>query len=117
MKDKIIYIHTALDCILQIEKYILNLSLNDFLLDRKTQDAVIRNIEVLGQTIKDFGTDDLKVDYPEIGWHQIAGMRNIIAHEYLGIDLVLVWKTINEHFLPLKKILEEIISSDNNKVN
>ena len=112
MKDKIIYIHTGLDCIVHIEEYILNLSLNDFLLDRKTQDAVIRNLEVLGQTIKDFGTDDLKLDYPEIAWHQIAGMRNIIAHEYLGIDLVLVWETINKYLLPLKKTLEEIISAD-----
>lgn len=117
MKNKIIYIHTALDCILHIEEYILNLSLDDFLRDRKTQDAVIRNIEVLGQTIKDFGTDDLKADYPEIVWHKIAGMRNVIAHEYLGIDLHLVWETINKHLLPLKKILEVIISSSNDKEN
>ena len=87
MKNKIIFIHAALDCVAHIEEYISNLTLDDFLKDRKTQDAVIRNLEVLGQTIKDFGCDDLKADYPEISWHQIAGMRNIIAHEYLGIDL------------------------------
>ena len=53
--------------------------------DKKTQDAVIRNLEVLGQTIKDFGIEDLKMDYPHIPWSQISGMRNIIAHKYLCI--------------------------------
>jgi uncharacterized protein with HEPN domain len=112
MKDKIIFIHTALDCVVHIEKYILDQTIEDFLKDRKTQDAVIRNLEVLGQTIKDFGSDDLKADYPEISWHQIAGMRNIIAHEYLGIDLVLVWETITKYFSPLKRVLEKIIAND-----
>ena len=109
MKDKIIYIHTALDCVEHIEEYIRDLTLDDFLKDRKTQDAVIRNLEVLGQTIKDFGSDKLTVDYPEISWHQIAGMRNIIAHEYLGIDLVLVWETITKHFSSLKMVLKQIV--------
>ena len=109
MKDKIIFIHTALDCVVHIEEYIKDLTLDDFMKDRKTQDAVIRNLEVLGQTIKDFGSDDLAADYSEISWHQIAGMRNIIAHEYLGIDLVLVWKTISKHISPLKVILKKII--------
>ncbi len=71
MKDKIIFIHTALDCVIHIEKHIKDLTLDDFLNDRKTQDAVIRNLEVLGQTIKDYGSDDLTADYPEISWHQI----------------------------------------------
>jgi uncharacterized protein with HEPN domain len=109
MKDKTIFIHTALDCVVHIEEYIRDLSLDDFLNDRKTQDAVIRNLEVIGQTIKDFGSDDLAADYPEISWHQIAGMRNIIAHEYLGIDLVLVWETITNHFSSLKIVLEKIV--------
>ena len=91
MKNKIIFIHTALNCVVHIEKYIQDQTKEDFLKDRKTQDAIIRNLEVLGQTIKDFGSDDLKADYPEISWHQIAGMRNVIAHEYLGIDLILFY--------------------------
>ena len=113
MKDRLVYLHTSLDCIVRIERYIQNQTLNDFLNDTKTQDAVVRNIEVLGQTIKDFGVDDLKKDHPEIMQHQIAGMRNIIAHEYLGIDLVVVWETVTNYFLPLKEVLEEILSEQN----
>ena len=86
MKDRMVYIYAAYDCIQAMEEYTDGYNLEQFLEDHKTQDAVIRNLEVLGQTIKDFGIEDLKMDYPHIPWSQIAGMRNIIAHEYLGLD-------------------------------
>ena len=106
MKDRMIYMHAAYDCIQAIEEFTQGYELEQFLQDRKTQDAVIRNLEVLGQTIKDFGNEDLKMDYPDILRSQIAGMRNIIAHEYLGVDKVIIWETVNHHIEPIKNTID-----------
>jgi len=116
MKDRIIFIYAAHDCIQSIEEYVVGYDLDKFLQDKKTQDAVIRNLEVLGQTIKDFGLDDLKQDYPEIPWSQIAGMRNIIAHEYLGLDVHIIWETVTNHLDPVKTAIFQIIKSRNNAI-
>ena len=58
--------------------------------DRKTQDAVIRNLEIAGQIVRDLGSEALATQRPEIPWARIAGARNILAHQYLGVDLALV---------------------------
>lgn len=110
MKDRLIFLHAAYDCIQCIEEYIAGYQLEQFLQDRKTQDAVIRNLEVLGQTIKDFGIEELKQDFPDIPWNAIASMRNIIAHEYLGLDKVIIWETAANHLEPIKAVLEELLA-------
>jgi uncharacterized protein with HEPN domain len=109
MKNRLVYLHAAYDCIQSIEEYIQGYQLEQFLQDKKTQDAVIRNLEVLGQTIKDFGIEDLKQDYPQIPWSQIAGMRNIIVHEYLGVDKVIIWETVINHLEPIKLTIEQML--------
>lgn len=89
-KDTTLLLLHAIDCIERIEHYVSD-GRDFFISDHKTQDVVIRNIEVIGQCIKDYGVDDLVIMNDSIAWHQIAGMRNILAHEYLGIDINLVW--------------------------
>ena len=108
MKDRMVYLHTAYACIQSIEEYLHGFQLEQFLQDKKTQDAVIRNLEIIGQTIKDFGIEDLTQDYPHIPWSQIAGMRNIIAHEYLGLDKVIIWETATNHLQPAKTTIKQI---------
>lgn len=110
-KDRSVYILTIFDCIQRIQRYTHGLSLEAFLDDYKTQDAVIRNLEVLGQATKDFGIDDLAQTYPNTPWSQIAGMRNIIAHEYLGLDLTIVWEVIATQIQPLQEAIEQVASS------
>lgn len=113
MRDRLIFIYAAYDCIQAIEEFIEGYDEASFLQDRKTQDAVFRNLEVLGQTLKDFGVEHLKMDYPEIPWAQVVGMRNIIAHEYLGLDKVIVWETVNHHLSPIKMAIKQVIDSHN----
>ncbi|MDY0301455.1 MAG: DUF86 domain-containing protein [Trichlorobacter sp.] len=112
MKNKAVYISAALDCINQIKQYTSDYTLDTFLDDRKTQDAVIRNLEVIGQTIKDYGIDTLKAKIPQIPWAQVAGMRNILAHEYLGVDIVMVWDTVQLHLANLQTALEGCLVDD-----
>jgi uncharacterized protein with HEPN domain len=106
MKGKAVYVTTALECIKLINEYTAGYTLDSFLEDRKTQDAVIRNLEVIGQALKDYGIDSLNTKKPHMSWVQIAGMRNILAHEYLGVDVVMVWDTVQQHLGALQQALE-----------
>ena len=89
-KDRTVYIHHIYDCICWIKEYVQD-GKEAFFEDRKTQDAVIRNLEVIGQAVKDFGTDSLTSSHPDAPWQQIAATRNFLAHQYLGVDLKLIW--------------------------
>jgi len=62
-----------------------------------------------GQALKDFGVDALLITHPDMPWHQIAGMRNVLAHEYLGVDPVMIWDTIQTQLNKLQQVLEEIM--------
>jgi uncharacterized protein with HEPN domain len=72
-----------------------------FFADRKTQDAVIRNIEVLGQAVKGLSADARAHD-EAIPWRQIAGMRDKLIHEYFGVDLALVWDVVERELPALR---------------
>jgi uncharacterized protein with HEPN domain len=109
MKDRFIFIAAALESIELIQSYTDGYDLSGFLADRKTQDAVVRNLEIIGQALKDFGIETLLAEQPDIPWREISGMRNVLAHEYLGIDPVMVWETVQTHLEPLKQALESIM--------
>ncbi|MDO9365811.1 MAG: DUF86 domain-containing protein, partial [Methylotenera sp.] len=78
-KDASVYIRHIYDCIQWIKEY-AKVGQEEFYQDKKTQDAIIRNLEVIGQAVKDYGTDQLIANQPEIPWAEIAGTRNILAH-------------------------------------
>lgn len=105
-KDPAVYIRHINDCILRIEAYVLE-GRAAFFNDHKTQDAVIRNLEVIGQTVKDLGTERLSAEQPSIPWTQIAGARNVLAHQYLGVDLNLVWNIVEQNLPALKAAIHE----------
>lgn len=108
MKDKNIYLQVVQESIGLIKEYIKEYDLPQFLEDRKTQDAVIRNLELIGQALKDYGVDCLIEKMPDIPWLKISGMRNVLAHEYLGIDLTLVWGTLKKDLDMLWDAVEKV---------
>lgn len=105
-KDPTVYVQHIYDCILRIEAYVAD-GREAFFKDHKTQDAVIRNLEVIGQAVKDLGTDRLSDEQPAIPWSQIAGARNVLAHQYLGVDLTLVWNIVEKDLPTLKAAIRE----------
>ena len=113
MKDRAVFIAAALESIGLIQSYTEGYNLSDFLSDRKTQDAVVRNLEIIGQALKDFGVEALTAEHPKMPWREIAGMRNVLAHEYLGVDTVMVWETVENHLEILRQTLETIIAQPN----
>ena len=92
MRDERVYLLHALDALDAIIEYTAD-GREAFLSDRKTQDAVIRNIEIIGQAVKGLSEQTRALE-PSVAWRQIAGMRDKLIHEYFGVDLTLVWDVV-----------------------
>ena len=90
-----------------IENYTLNLSFEEFEKDRKTIDAVLRNFEIIGEAARQI-PPDIKKKNPKVPWKAMIGMRNKMIHEYAGVVLEVVWKTLKEDLPGLEKQLKEI---------
>jgi uncharacterized protein with HEPN domain len=107
IKDDLAYIDHILDCIRKINEFSSGLSLKDFKTNELAQDAIIRNIEIIGEASKKISKDTKKAYY-KIPWKEIAGMRDKLIHDYLGVDVVVVWKTIHQDIQILEKLIREI---------
>ena len=107
MKDDLAFIEHVLLCIGKIQEYTKNLTVQEFTNNELIQDAVIRNIEIIGEATKKI-SKDLKSQYREIPWKEMSGMRDKLIHDYFGVDVDVVWKTVNEDIPYLKSLIENI---------
>jgi uncharacterized protein with HEPN domain len=99
------------DCIEKIE-YLSNWLYNQDNFEKKwvEQDAIIRNLEVIGEASINI-SDDLKQKYPDVSWREMRGMRNFVTHQYFGIELNEIWSTIINDIPLLKKQIQGIIDN------
>ena len=104
-----VYIKHILDAIAAIERYTKDVSKEQFLnkSNQMMQDAVIRELEVIGEAVKRL-SDNLKEKSTDVPWRDIGDMRNILIHEYFGVDLEIVWETLQSDIPQLKKILSQV---------
>jgi uncharacterized protein with HEPN domain len=102
IKSDLAYIDHILDCIRKINKFSKGLTINEFQKNELVQDAVIRNIEIIGEASKKI-TSETKKNYPDIPWKEISGMRDKLIHDYLGVDIDVVWETIKKDIPVLRK--------------
>ena len=103
-----LFIEDILECIGKIEKYTENMSFDEFGKDSKTVDAVVRNLEVIGEASKNV-PDEVKKQYQKIYWEGMIGLRNRIVHEYFGVDLKIVWHIIKEELPALKEKMKLVL--------
>lgn len=84
------------------------MTLEEFVENHQTQDAVFRRLEVIGQAVKDLPSD-LRERYPEVPWRRIAGMRDKLSHDYLGIDVEITWVAATGHLASFAAQVQEIL--------
>ena len=103
-----LYIVDILESSKKIKKFIKGLTFDDFKKDEKTLDAVIRNLEVIGEAAYHLPAD-FKKKHSYIPWLDISDMRNKLIHEYFGVDSEILWKTINEDLPSLVTEIKNIV--------
>ena len=110
MKDNNVYLKHILEAIQNIEEYISNSNFDVFGGDKKTVDAVVRELEIIGEAANNLD-DKFKNNYPRIPFRDMTDMRNVLIHEYFGVDKKVVWDTCKEDLPGLKEIIEETLQS------
>jgi len=115
MKDKNLFrLRHISDSIEKIEHLVRTLHTQDnFETKWIEQDAVIRNLEVIGEAVINI-SDDLKQNYPDVLWREIRGMRNFVTHQYFGIELSEIWSTVINDIPILKHQIQKIIEDVEN---
>ena len=100
-RDPKSYFNDILNSIIHIEEYVSNLDYSDFSNDQKTVDAVIRNLEIIGEATKNI-PEEIRDKYPNLPWKEMSGMRDKLIHGYFDVIYSIIWETI-QNDLPLIK--------------
>lgn len=106
-----LFVEDILESIDKIETYVANMHFENFTQDSKTIDAVVRNLEIIGEASNHI-PDELKKKYSEIEWRKIIGLRNRVIHEYFGVSLRIVWQIIKNEIPPLSGQIKNILVED-----
>ena len=106
-----VYLQDILESIEHIQRFLDGVLEEEFYENIEKQDAVLRRLEIIVEAVKHL-PQEIRDNHPDTPWRQIAGMRDIIIHEYFGITLAMVWVVATEDILDLKAKVEEIIESN-----
>jgi uncharacterized protein with HEPN domain len=101
------YLADILDAADKIAAFIKGMTESQFLADDKTQFAVVRGLEIIGEAAKKI-PDTAKAKYPQVPWREIAGMRDKLVHDYIGVNAQVVWKTATEDVPGIAELLRAI---------
>ncbi len=105
-RDWRLYWLDALESCRKVERYVAGLDRAAFEADERTLDAVIRNLEIIGESVKKL-TPEARALAPQIDWRKISGLRDILAHAYFGIDKDIIWDVVANKVPELRRALEQ----------
>lgn len=107
-RNYIMYLEDIIDCMGKIEQYVGELSYQDFVKNSLVSDAVIRNLEVIGEASKSIPNEIISY-YPDVSWKSMIGLRNILIHEYFGVDSEIVWEIIKRDLPRTKPLILQML--------
>jgi uncharacterized protein with HEPN domain len=110
LKDDAVYLRHIIECIRRIEENTSE-GVDAFRASHTRQDAVIRNLQVLTESCRRL-SDDLKANWPRIDWRRISAFRNVVVHDYLGLDLELIWDITQRDIPELKGTVGEMLDAN-----
>ncbi len=115
-RDVVVLLSDILKSINKIESYTLEMGKEKFFKDEKTQDAVIRRLEIIGEAVKNIPSP-FKIKNSQIEWKKIAGMRDILIHAYFGVNIDMVWIVMHDELSRLKKEITVLLEKESSKGN
>lgn len=105
------FLSDIIEAMRRINTYIAEMNYSEFLMDLKTRDAVIRNLEVIGEAAKSI-KDDFRQRFPDVPWREMSGVRDKLIHHYFGVNFEIVWKIVRDELpgeaIKIHSILNEI---------
>jgi uncharacterized protein with HEPN domain len=107
-RDWKLYWHDVINCCRKVERYTAHMDRKTFEADELTGDAVLRNLELIGEAVKGLPTE-ARALAPQIDWRKIAGLRDILAHKYFGVDADVVWDVVTGKVPELRRAMEPIV--------
>lgn len=113
-RDWLFRIQDIINAIEKIERYLKKSSLAEFRKNDLVSDAIIRNFEIIGEASKNI-PEVIRKAYPGIPWGQMSGMRDVLIHEYFGVDLETVWHTARHYLPPLREQLLHLVKHQKKK--
>ena len=111
MRDYRLYLKDILSAMESIEGFVEGMDLEGFQADDRTASAVMRKFEIIGEAAKQI-PDEIRQNYPQVPWKEMAGMRDRLVHFYFGIDYRLVWRTIKERLPQVKPEIQRMLHHD-----
>jgi len=109
-KDNSRFLSHIIKSIELINQYSSDMSKNDFYMEQEKQDAIIRRLEIIGEAAKNL-PQNFRKNYSNVPWKEMAGMRDILAHRYFGIDLEIAWETIKKKLPEVEPEIRNIYNS------
>ena len=103
------YLEDISNAILDIRSFVHDMSADAFMADKKTVNAVVRSLEVIGEATGKI-PKDIRMRYPDVPWDEIIGMRNRLIHEDFGVDLDIVWQTIQDDLAALETAITTMLN-------